>query len=85
MRAWVLLLLATHTAALQVGIMYEGWHAPAFWGRSLATNLTVEKVLRTNGTVALAKMSEGMDRALAMKLLVPQRTAGWVLLHLPKA
>ena len=66
MRAWVLLLLATHTAALQVGIMYEGWHAPAFWGRSLATNLTVEKVLRTNGTVALAKMSEGMDRALAM-------------------
>jgi len=34
-----------------VGMMYEGWHAPAYWG---GANVTVERVLRSNGTLTMA-------------------------------
>ena len=43
-----------------VGMMYEGWHAPAYWGRSpTAGNLTVEGVIRSNGSSALRDMAPG--------------------------
>ena len=35
-------------------MMYEGWHAPAFFGRNLGTNTTVEDVIRSNGTLSLS-------------------------------
>ena len=43
-----------------VGMMYEGWHAPAYWGRSpTAGNLTVEGVIRSNGSSTLRDMAPG--------------------------
>ena len=48
--AW-LLATPTAVAAVQVGMMYEGWQAPAYWGRSLANDLTVEDVIRSNGSM----------------------------------
>ena len=39
-----------------VGIMYEGWHAHAYWGRG-DSGLTVEDVLRSNGTLTLSDMA----------------------------
>ena len=29
-------------AAARVGVMYEGWQAPAYWGRANTGNLTAE-------------------------------------------
>ena len=46
---------------VQVGIMYEGWQAPAYFGRSLANELTVEDVIRSNGSHSMANMSTGMN------------------------
>ena len=45
------------TEVPRVGMMYEGWHAPAYWGR--AGNLTVEGVVRSNGTHRMAEMHPG--------------------------
>ena len=45
----LLLALAPPAAAVQVGMMYEGWQAPAFWGRSRSNTLTIEGVVRSNG------------------------------------
>jgi hypothetical protein len=57
MRSFVPLLLLTVDAdagRTQVGMMYEGWHAPAYWGRSpFATNATVEDVVRSNSTMPM--------------------------------
>ena len=53
--ALVLLSAVVATAATNpttiVGMMYEGWHAPAYWG---GANVTVERVLRSNGTLTMA-------------------------------
>jgi hypothetical protein len=35
-------------------MMYEGWHAPAYFGRNAGTNTTVEDVIRSNGTLPLS-------------------------------
>ena len=38
----------------RVGILYEAWHAPAYWSMDNATNQhSVEAVLRSNGTKRL--------------------------------
>lgn len=58
--AW-LLAAPSAAAGVQVGMMYEGWQAPAYWGRSLANDLTVEDVIRSNGSHAMANMSTGMN------------------------
>jgi hypothetical protein len=39
---------------VEVGMMYEGWHAPAYFGRNPGTNATVEGVIRSNGTLPLS-------------------------------
>jgi hypothetical protein len=46
-----------------VGIMYEGWHAYAYWGRG-AGGITVEDVIRSNGTLTLADMDVDLSQAL---------------------
>ena len=60
------LALAPPAAAVQVGMMYEGWQAPAFWGRSRSNTLTIEGVVRSNGSATLADMAKGMDTAKQM-------------------
>jgi hypothetical protein len=64
--AAAMLQLAAPTWAVEVGMMYEGWQAPAYWGRSLANELTVEDIIRSNGTLAMANMSAGMDNGKSM-------------------
>jgi hypothetical protein len=59
-------------ASAQVGMMYEGWHAPAYWGRrgsggSIPSNtLTVEDIIRSNGSLSMANASAGFDNARRM-------------------
>lgn len=40
----------------QVGMMYEGWHAHAYFGKG-ESRLTLEDVVRSNGTLALSDMA----------------------------
>jgi hypothetical protein len=55
------------TPAPRVGIMYEGWHAPAVAGlKDPMTALTVEQVIRSNGTVTMDEMAAGIDLDVAM-------------------
>jgi len=50
----LLLTVGANAGRTQVGMMYEGWHAPAYWGRSpFATNATVEDVVRSNSTMPM--------------------------------
>ena len=53
---------AATTSDAAIGIMYEGWQAPAYFGRG-SKGLTVESVLQSNGTLKMADMEEGMDHA----------------------
>jgi hypothetical protein len=53
------------TAATRVGMMYEAWHAPSFFGRGSA-GLTVEAVLQSNGSLTVADMQAGMNTSLGM-------------------
>ena len=48
-------------------IRYEGWHAPAVAGlKDAASALTVERVLRSNGSLTMQDMSQGIDLGVAM-------------------
>jgi len=43
-----------HVNSTQIGMMYEGWHAPAYFGRAgNPTNITVEDVIRSNGSLSM--------------------------------
>ena len=64
--AFVFTILAVSSTALEIGMMYEGWHAPAFWGRNFETNLTVEDVIRSNGALTLSNMSAGFNESRRM-------------------
>ena len=69
-RPLLLLLLALagwSVAALEVGMMYEGWQAPAYWGRSRSNELTIETVVRSNGSHSLADMAVGMNGTAQMR------------------
>ena len=62
----LLLPLANAAAgAARVGMMYEAWHAPCFFGRGSA-GLTVEAVLQSNGSRKMADMQAGMDLLRSM-------------------
>lgn len=53
--------------APRVGIMYEGWHAPAVMGlKDPMSALTVERVIRSNGTITMDDMAEGINLDVAM-------------------
>ena len=56
--ALIVVALSAASAMPTVGIMYEAWHAPAVQAiedcRGCAAPLTIEAVLRSNGTVSLA-------------------------------
>ena len=48
-------------------VRYEGWHAPAVSGlKDAASALTVERVLRSNGSVTMQDMAHGIDLDAAM-------------------
>ena len=47
-------------------MMYEGWHAPAYWGNHPFAGPTVEAVVRSNGSKTLADIDAHMNRSLAM-------------------
>ena len=47
----------------EVGMLYEGWHAPAYFGRNPGSNTTVEDVIRSNGTVPLSVVSPTSPKA----------------------
>lgn len=50
-----------------VGMMYEAWHAPAWTGlKDPTTAITLEEVIRSNGSITLADMQSGIDLATAM-------------------
>ena len=52
----LLLLLSYHVVchATQKGILYEGWHAPAYFGAAHSDNITIEDVVRSNGTMSMS-------------------------------
>ena len=53
--------------APRVGIMYEGWHAPAVMGlKDPMSALTVERVIRSNGTLTMDDMAQGINLDVAM-------------------
>ena len=58
----------------RVGIMYEGWHAPAFNGIGTA-KLTVEAVLESNGTRSMADMQAGMNMSAGMSFYYQKEPA----------
>ena len=47
----------------EVGIIYEGWHTIAYWGRSPTTNDTVEEIIRSNGSKTMDTMGQDMTLA----------------------
>lgn len=49
----------SNTRSAAVGVMYEGWQAPAYWGRG-TQGLTVEGVLQSNGTLKVSDMEKGI-------------------------
>jgi hypothetical protein len=58
-----LLVAQLNVLAVEVGMMYEGWHAPAFFGRNMGTNVTVEDVIRSNGTLPLSTVKPTSSKA----------------------
>lgn len=49
-------------------VRYEGWHAPAVAGlKDAASALTVERVLRSNGSVTMQDMAQGIDLDTAVE------------------
>ena len=64
----VVLLLAVvdRNHGVRVGMMYEGWHGPSFFGRG-SSGLTVGAVLASNGTLTMADIQDaGMNTSQAM-------------------
>ena len=55
-RAAGLALLAHSVLGTRVGIMYEAWHAHAYWGRG-TTGLTMETIIRSDGDNLLSDMA----------------------------
>eukprot|EP00041_Stephanoeca_diplocostata_P014538 m.267281 g.267281 ORF g.267281 m.267281 type:complete len:631 (+) comp19731_c0_seq1:149-2041(+) len=56
----------TTMSAPVVGMMYEGWHGPAVAGLESPDNsLTVEDVLRSNGSYSMADMAKGINFSLS--------------------
>jgi hypothetical protein len=46
-----------------VGIIYDGWHTTAYFGRSPTTNDTVEEIIRSNGTKTMDTIGHDMTLA----------------------
>jgi len=44
----------------EVGIIYDGWHTAAYWGRSPSTNDTVEEIIASNGSKSMGSMGHDM-------------------------
>lgn len=52
---------------VRAGIMYEGWHGPAVAGlRDPATTITIERLLRSNGTLTFKDAAAGVDESVSM-------------------
>ena len=74
-------------AAPLVGIMYEGWHAPAVQAIedcTAARRFTVEAVLRSNSTQSHRRIRHG-GRECGAGLSLPQGAATGILLHISQA
>lgn len=68
-----------------VGMMYEGWHAPAFFGRG-TRNLTLEKVLQSNGGLTVGDMRTGWNGSLSMNFYFhKQPTNGFYCIYRKRA
>lgn len=59
-----------------VGMMYEGWHAPAYWGNHPFIGPSVEAVVRSNGTQTLADVDRHMNKTLAKNFYWHSEPAG---------
>lgn len=62
---WLVACVCAVVGDTAVGMMYEGWHAPAFFGRG-SRGLTIEGVIRSNGSLSIANMRDGWNASLSM-------------------
>lgn len=69
--------LDERSSAPVVGMMYEGWHGPAVAGlKNPEHSLTVEDVLRSNGTYTMADMANGINFSLSSNFYFHTRPVG---------